>query len=344
MHVLHLVAQLALQAVDACVCLLELVLEAEHELDAGEVEAEVGRQLLDQLEPLDVGVRVEARVAGGALRVDEPLLLVDAQRLRVHADDVGGDADHVARAVVHQLSVPELLEQLALLLVQPLRHLELEPCEHVALAAARELRRAAPADAEQLAVLGARGHLQRDGAVRRRHLDRRAERRVGERHRHRHEQVVAPALVGVRRLDVRDDVQVARGRAAVAGLALPLEPDARAVLDAGRDLAPCSASCAARVLCPLHFGHGSSITVPLPRQRGHGCESANRPCDSETTPRPLHSGQMRGDVPGFAPEPWHSEQAVSSSTGTTTSAPRSESSKETCTCASTSEPRCPRCC
>src|SRR5262249_40182441 len=30
------------------------------------------------------------------------LLLVDAQRLRVHADHVGGDGDHVARTVVHQ--------------------------------------------------------------------------------------------------------------------------------------------------------------------------------------------------------------------------------------------------
>ena len=53
-------------------------------------------------QPLDVRVRVEARVAGGALRADEALLLVDAQRLRMHADELGGDADHVARTVVHQ--------------------------------------------------------------------------------------------------------------------------------------------------------------------------------------------------------------------------------------------------
>src|SRR6187200_2072653 len=79
---------------------------------------------------------------------------------------------------------------------------------------------------------------------------------------------------------------------------------------------------------PWHLGHGSSITVPLPRHRGHGCESANSPCDSETTPRPLHSGQMRGDVPGLAPDPWHSEHAVSSSTGTWTCTPLSESSND----------------
>ena len=46
---------------------------------------------------------------------------------------------------------------------------------------------------------------------------------------------------------------------------------------------------------PWQFGHGFSITVPLPRQRGHGCESEKSPCDSDVTPRPLHSGQMTGD-------------------------------------------------
>ena len=81
----------------------------EHALDAGEVQAELGGEPLDQLQPLDVGVGVQARVAGGALRVHEPLLLVDAQRLRMHADELGGDADHVARTVAvghHQIVFP----------------------------------------------------------------------------------------------------------------------------------------------------------------------------------------------------------------------------------------------
>src|SRR3712207_7983177 len=47
--------------------------------------------------PLEVGVRVEARVAGRALRPHEPLRLVHAKRLRVHADELGGDGDHVDR-------------------------------------------------------------------------------------------------------------------------------------------------------------------------------------------------------------------------------------------------------
>src|SRR5204863_4728097 len=34
-------------------------------------------------------------------RTDQPLALVDSERLRVHADEVGSDGDHVARTVVH---------------------------------------------------------------------------------------------------------------------------------------------------------------------------------------------------------------------------------------------------
>ena len=58
---------------------------------------ELGREPLDQPQPLEVGLRVEARVPGRPLRPDETLGLVDPQRLRVHADELGGDRDHVAR-------------------------------------------------------------------------------------------------------------------------------------------------------------------------------------------------------------------------------------------------------
>src|SRR6266404_831010 len=64
------------------------------------------------------------------------------------------------------------------------------------------------------------------------------------------------------------------------------------------------------------------MTVPLPRQRGHGCESAKSPWLSALTPRPLHSGQMTGAVPGCAPVPPHSRHATVSSTGTFGLAPR----------------------
>ena len=51
-------------------------------------------------QPLDVRVRVQPRVAGGPPRPHEAPLLVEPQRLRVHADQVGGDRDHVPRPVV----------------------------------------------------------------------------------------------------------------------------------------------------------------------------------------------------------------------------------------------------
>src|SRR4051812_1217416 len=132
--------------------------------------------------------------------------------------------------------LPELFEQLALLLVQALRHLDAQAREHVALAAARELRRAAAADAEQLAVLRARGHLQRHRALGRRYLDRRPERGVRIGHRHVDDQIGATALVDRRLRDVGDDVEVAGGRAAVAGLALALQADTRAVFRARGNL------------------------------------------------------------------------------------------------------------
>ena len=53
------------------------------------------------------------------------------------------------------------------------------------------------------------------------------------------------------------------------------------------------------------------MIVPFPRQRGHGCDSEKRPWLSDRTPRPRHSGQITGEVPGFAPEPPHSAHAVS---------------------------------
>src|SRR5262249_1198870 len=79
---------------------LQLVLHEEDALDAREIQPELGRQPLDQPQPLDIRVRVETRVAGSALRRDETTLVVDAKRLRMHADELRGDRDHVARPVV----------------------------------------------------------------------------------------------------------------------------------------------------------------------------------------------------------------------------------------------------
>src|SRR3954454_23081962 len=56
---------------------------------------------------------------------------------------------------------------------------------------------------------------------------------------------------------------------------------------------------------PLHVGHGSSMTVPLPWHCEHGVEIENRPWPCDSTPRPWQRGQVLGLVPGLAPVPWH---------------------------------------
>ena len=71
-------------------------------------------------------------------------------------------------------------------------------------------------------MLGAGRDLQRDGALRRRHLDLRPERCVGERHRDLDDEIRAAALVDRRRRDTRDDVQVARRAAGDPASPLPL--------------------------------------------------------------------------------------------------------------------------
>src|SRR4029453_2884611 len=149
---------------------------------------------------------------------------------------------------------------LELLLVQLLRHLQAQARKDVALPAL-ELRRAAALDPQQLPVLGAAGHLQRHRAVRRRYVDSGPQCRVGERDRHVDDEVGAAPLVDRRLGYARDDMQISGRAAGGPGLALSLEPDPGAVLDAGRNLhrvalrsalAPGSTAARARI-----FDHGA---------------------------------------------------------------------------------------
>jgi hypothetical protein len=54
---------------------------------------------------------------------------------------------------------------------------------------------------------------------------------------------------------------------------------------------------------PAHVGQGSSITVPEPLQFEHGWEIEKIPWLWDSMPRPSHTGQTLGVVPGFAPVP-----------------------------------------
>src|SRR5205823_7838684 len=77
----------------------DLLQQVEDDLDAGQVDTHVLRQVLDLPEALDVAVAVEA-VAAMAGGFHQPQALVESQRLRVHPDATRRDADHVERFFV----------------------------------------------------------------------------------------------------------------------------------------------------------------------------------------------------------------------------------------------------
>ena len=91
-------------------------------------------------------------------------------------------------------------------------------------------------DPQPLAARRIRRHLQRDRAVRRRHIDGRPLNRLGQRHRHAHiEPIAGPAKMRMRAHANRQQ-DIARRPVARAGLALSAKANFLAVIDAGRDL------------------------------------------------------------------------------------------------------------
>src|SRR3954467_15154604 len=90
---------------------------------------------------------------------------------------------------------------------------------------------------------------------------------------------------------------------------------------------------------PPQVAHGSSMSTPRPRQLRHGSANANAPCDVDTCPAPLHTLQVRGDVPGLAPLPWHVGHTPGDESRTGTVTPCTASAKSIDTSDSTSAPR-----
>ena len=98
---MQLVLELAYAGAELLVLALALLgalLHIEDAHHAGEVDALVG-QLVDELQALDIGTRIQTRVTARALGVHQALGLVDAQSLRVHAGQLGRHADHIQRFV-----------------------------------------------------------------------------------------------------------------------------------------------------------------------------------------------------------------------------------------------------
>jgi len=81
--------------------LLDLVLQLEDALDAGEVDAPALGELLDQPDALDVAVGVAARAAGCPRRLEQTLALIRPQGLGMHASQLRGHRDDVDPVTRH---------------------------------------------------------------------------------------------------------------------------------------------------------------------------------------------------------------------------------------------------
>src|SRR5690606_5132385 len=130
----------------------------------------------------------------------------------------------------------EPTQHLLLLRRQVHRRFDLHAAEQVSGARRTQRAYALALHAEHLSRLRLGRHLEDDGAVERRHLDRAAERRGREADRHLAREVLPVAREDRVRLDVDFDVQVARRAAVASGLAFAREPYPIAVVDARRHL------------------------------------------------------------------------------------------------------------
>ena len=216
------------------------------------------RELLDAAQPLHVLLGVEAGVLRRTLGGDQAARLVDAKRLRMHARQLGGQPrscrrrggdrrggspvpahilpgqQPLARVSVHDCR--QVVDSLALLARKRARDVDQQFVVDVAAPAAAELRRTLAAQPLHRAVLRARGNAYALGRRERRHLDRGAADRLGDRDRHLDLEVVALAREDRRLAHARNHVEVSGGAVARACLALPRQSHPTAVADAAQDI------------------------------------------------------------------------------------------------------------
>lgn len=115
------------------------------------------------------------------------------------------------------------------------------------------------------------------------------------------------------RLHREEDVEIARRPAAQAGLAFVGQPDARAVLDARRNvdrqrffLSPPGPAGA--------LGAGVDRRAAPVAGRAGALDGEEALALARTLPWPWHMAQVTGCVPGLAPDPEHSVQAMDAGT------------------------------
>src|SRR6185437_5621200 len=129
----------------------------------------------------------------------------------------------------------ELFQQLALLAGQAHRRFHHHPAEQIAGATAAHRFHPLPAQPEHMPALGFRWNADGRLAIQRGHFDVRAERRLRKTHRHFAVQVIALALENLVLAHMHFHVQIARRGTRRTSFALAREPNAIAVVHAGRD-------------------------------------------------------------------------------------------------------------
>src|SRR5437016_13475329 len=78
----------------------DLLAHVQYDFDAGEVDAHLASEGQNHFQPFEVGIRVETSIALRSRGLEEPYALVEPQRLRVQAIELGYRADHISRAAL----------------------------------------------------------------------------------------------------------------------------------------------------------------------------------------------------------------------------------------------------
>src|SRR5579863_3624190 len=173
----------------------------------------------------------------------------------------------------------EFLEQLALARRQAARRFDDHLDQLIAAPVAVKIDDALALEPQDFSRLRARRNLELHFALERRHFDLGAHRRLRKADRHLDYHVVVLAHEHLVLLDVDDDVEIALRSAAVAGLALAAQLEARSVIDARRNLhrerfgladSPLSLALGARV------GDDHALAAALPAGRRDREESLLR--------------------------------------------------------------------
>ena len=133
----------------------------------------------------------------------------------------------------------------------------------------------------------------------RRHFDGAAERRRHERHRRAAIKIVSVALEHRMRLDRDEDVEIARRPAIQARLAFARQADARAFLDARRNVDAERAFLLHMARCLCRACRDCLMILPVPRQPGQVRSMVKKPCCARTLPMPEQVGHCSALWPGF---------------------------------------------